>query len=108
MRLINADNILKINFENKNITLTRSENLDQQVYIYSILFADSEELIRAVPTEDAKLIVHGEWIDKNDKLLCSVCMRGDKTFSYFNFCPFCGADMRFISEREKQHEQGMV
>ena len=108
MRLINADNILKINFENKNITVSRHEIIEQNVDVYSILFADSVELIRAVPTEDAKLIVHGEWIDKKDKLLCSICMRGDKSFSYFNFCPFCGADMRFISEREKQHEQGMV
>ena len=66
--------------------------------------SEIERLVNETPTVEAKLVVHGEWIDTqpdyhpgcgNNAHVCSIC--GD----YYTtepedlfFCPRCGADMR--------------
>lgn len=60
-------------------------------------FADQ---IKSAPSFDAVPVVHGEWITDagentlhgvNDK--CSICGFRNFSFTFFNYCPNCGAKM---------------
>ena len=62
-------------------------------------------VILEAPTVDAKEVVYGRWVDKEDYYIetgvtCSIC--GERywfetsriDFEPYNYCPNCGADMR--------------
>lgn len=60
--------------------------------------------IKKLPAEDVNPVVRGTWIihnglvknellDENEVYVCSAC-REQRTKRKYNFCPYCGADMR--------------
>ena len=57
--------------------------------------------VKATPTEDAALVVHGQWwAVSEDSWICSVCGQENRYAYCFNlnrftdnYCPFCGAKM---------------
>lgn len=66
-------------------------------------FRDSIEILSAIhnlPAADVAPMVHGKWINDQQvgfgsvESTCSNCERRMIRFSYCNFCPNCGADMR--------------
>lgn len=65
-----------------------------------------ERYIDKTPTEDVKPIIHGHFVSglKNGYIgamesgYCSEC--NSSIYSYWNYCPFCGADMRKDREEE--------
>ncbi len=44
---------------------------------------------------DVAEVKHGEWVDINKTLMCSVCgiIRAKVTTGLYNYCPNCGAKM---------------
>ena len=68
------------------------------------------EALDAIDSSNCKTLVqkqHGEWIDYQDAKYsylanCSKCgyqMDTHEEHGYFNFCPYCGADMRTQNDR---------
>lgn len=50
-----------------------------------------KSIIDQMPTVDAVPVVHGRWLEGNNRQPCSVCRyRGQKSWKY---CPNCGAKM---------------
>lgn len=60
--------------------------------------------IKKLPAEDVNPVVCGTWVihnelvknellDENEVYVCSAC-RVQRTKRKYNFCPYCGADMR--------------
>lgn len=60
------------------------------------------EALAKVPTADVRPVVHGSWKTHGDGACsCSVCQLGLESFVegiFYNYCPFCGADMREEAE----------
>ena len=66
--------------------------------------AKMQEIFDSVPTADVKPVIRGEWIwqpkteTQSDGWECSACNIEYHThvpyFGEFNYCPYCGADMR--------------
>lgn len=72
-------------------------------------FSDRFEIaarIRKIPAADARPVVRGKWIDRDDDYYgwnmweCSACgaefvlMEGTPNMNDYHYCPNCGADMR--------------
>lgn len=65
--------------------------------------------IKKLPATNVKPVVRGTWIihnglvknellDENEVYVCSACME-QRTKRKYNFCPYCGADMRGVEEK---------
>ena len=50
------------------------------------------EMVDFVEPADVALVVHGCWIDRNEKTWCSVCDASNKQYKP-PYCPHCGAMM---------------
>jgi hypothetical protein len=48
--------------------------------------------LKEMPAADVVEVVHGEWIDRDEKTWCSVCDASNKQYKP-PFCPHCGAKM---------------
>lgn len=90
MRLINPSYLRKMLMLETAFTFCGNAKTDFQKVLWAI-----EEC----PTIDAELVRHGHWIRKPHWCVsCSCC--GKNTHDYegevelYNFCPYCGADMR--------------
>ena len=54
------------------------------------------DFVRNLPAVDVHPVKHGKWIGRNQKWHCSRCdCPAPKGYRY-DFCPYCGADMRQI------------
>lgn len=59
-----------------------------------------ERIIFDCPSADVRENIHGDWIKTIGEsgvlsaLRCNKCGFEDDSYSHFNFCPNCGADMR--------------
>ena len=100
MRLIDADEVQKI-IDHVRTKYKDSYNMRNKV---TQLFWDTiryiEKKVRAIPTVEAKPVVHGEWVHSfGDEWCCSacgdvICTEGSWDKPKANFCEECGADMR--------------
>ena len=58
----------------------------------------AKKLIANAPAADVAPVVHGEWDTSDTPLgrccVCSVC--GSCPTMEYNYCPYCGADMRGV------------
>ena len=80
MRLIDADNAKAV--------ICKHEN---RMSVQHNMIFDIEK----IPTIEAEPVKHGQWIQKCDSAVCSVC--GDRCYSLsvmeYKYCPTCGAKM---------------
>ena len=56
-----------------------------------------KEDIDKMPSADVRENIHGKWIDYDDdygSLACSICNKDAPNDIPWDFCPYCGADMR--------------
>lgn len=53
--------------------------------------------INSIPAADVAPVVHGQWLDNEDYMFCSICgiqwYYCDNDTETFNYCPNCGAKM---------------
>lgn len=56
---------------------------------------DMEELLQGLPSADVRENVRGEWVHRKtwDRYVCNKCSFEQPLST--NFCPNCGADMRY-------------
>lgn len=85
MRLIDGDALhAKICEDNEN-NYGASLNI-AQVLLY----------IETAPTVEAELVRHGQWVQRRNKeYYCTNCGREEKHIFQKNYCPRCGAHMRY-------------
>jgi hypothetical protein len=50
------------------------------------------DMIKQEPAADVVEVVHGEWIDRDEKTWCSKCDASNKQYKP-PYCPHCGAKM---------------
>jgi hypothetical protein len=45
---------------------------------------------------ETTIVVHGKWVEDEDCFCCNKCGCAieEENVPLFNFCPYCGADMR--------------
>lgn len=59
--------------------------------------------IKAAPIADVAPVVHGQWLDNEDYMFCSICgiqwNYCDNDTKTFNYCPNCGARMDLEEHR---------
>ena len=59
--------------------------------------------IKAAPIADVAPVVHGQWLDNEDYMFCSICgiqwNYCDNDTKTFNCCPNCGARMDLEEHR---------
>lgn len=89
-RYIDAEELIFFGFDNPD-----DDNLFEFV---------PKEFIDNATTADVREVVHGEWTDTTHGLICSAC----KTYQvygnrFYNFCPFCGAEMKNGEKHEQIH-----
>lgn len=57
----------------------------------------------SIPAADVAPVVHGQWLDNEDYMFCSICgiqwYYCDNDTETFNYCPNCGAKMNGEAER---------
>lgn len=55
------------------------------------------DVVKSVPAADVAPVVHGQWLDNEDYMFCSICgiqwNYCDNDTKTFNYCPNCGAKM---------------
>ena len=88
-RYIDAD-VLTDNVDKYIYRITRASNRKLKVGESAIL-ADIKAHIELSPTIDAVPVKHGNWVIEDGHVCCSECGEISKEY---NYCPFCGADMR--------------
>lgn len=54
--------------------------------------------LEALPTVDAIPVRMGRWVDKSGVWYCSGCNK--QSVDDYNFCPYCGMDMRWGNGNE--------
>ena len=89
MRLIDAESLV--------ITMSKRESTNCSP-MYHRCYEDMLAAVGESKTIDAKPVVHGEWMFKDDDLdswyECSACGYCNFLYARNHFCPNCGADMR--------------
>lgn len=63
-------------------------------------YAAAWSAIRQLPAADVAPVVHGEWIDRDEKTWCNVCHASNKQYKPL-YCPHCGAKMDGGKHRER-------
>lgn len=75
----------------------KSETLRDKIYLDGVM-----AVIDTAPAADVAEVVHGEWLDNDDRCYCNRCFEfsctvTDDTGTIYNdltkFCPNCGAKM---------------
>lgn len=81
------------------------KSVKQKAYPQSGIINESErkislfgimEILTAMPTEDVVEVVHGKWVLNDDQVYeCKDCgyVPSFDGYTYFNYCPNCGAKM---------------
>ena len=100
-RLIDANALLgKIKCVSADVCANYGEGFCQHGYTAPLV----RLMIKEMPTVDAAEVVHGKWIGEVGGYMwrqnCSVCNGPvyNKMKPYYNYCPYCGADMRGETE----------
>lgn len=125
MRLIDADKLLEA-IDNQDNWLGQMELAHMaNINIYSLI--NSMPTVEAYTEDDVKNAIKeghevgyemarakferptGEWITLNGDKVCPFCRTGtshntNASISFFQFCPYCGADMRVKNELNELKE----
>ena len=90
MRLIDADELIHLYFDDEN---------GDPVFDFV-----PWEFVENAPTIEVEPVKHGRWVIEPDErvMYCSFCGWGVEYYSgleeEWNFCPRCGADMKEVEE----------
>lgn len=58
-----------------------------------------QAIISDIPAAEVRPVVRGSWVSVHDRYgICSNCHRGDHIDPLAEFCRFCGAYMREVSD----------
>ena len=81
--------------------ISREEVLDKSEYTENFNLVVPVRLIKAIPAADVQPVKRGKWIHFTDDgfIFCSECYKEaywdtDYGQQLFDYCPYCGADMR--------------
>lgn len=94
MRLIDGDALIEKFNEKTDIAECLVDARAAKRFATFCALADAVE---EMPTVDAEVVVHGQWLDNMDYMFCSKCGMQwnycDNDTQDFKYCPNCGAKM---------------
>lgn len=95
------DAIDKTTWYHQNINKDMVEGANSKEHQPWFKSQDIYAAIQSIPAADVKPVVHGRWIydTTTDEFACSVC-DGLMVRNVFNFCPWCGAELRKKKEAQ--------
>ena len=101
-RYVNAEDVMYRILENLNDLselINTAKGADREKLVFKEFgLVDAMDHLRETPTADVREVVHGTWIKHDDGYVeyyeCSHCLKMSPRDNEFDFCPWCGADMR--------------